>query len=924
MTEKILITAALPYANGPIHIGHLVEYIQADIFSRFLKLKGHDAIYCCADDQHGTPIEVNAMKQGITPEEFIKGWLEEHKTDFAAFHIDFDSYYETNSPENKKHSDFFFSALKEKGFIYTKEVDQLYCENDKRFLPDRFVKGVCPKCGAEDQYGDVCEVCGASYNATDLAEPKCIICSNPPVVRKSTHYFFKLGSFSDKLRKWLTENNEMQSDIRNYVLSWIDKGLEDWCISRDSPYFGFKIPGEADKYYYVWLDAPIGYISSTENYCKKRGIPLEDYWKNENSKIFHFIGKDIAYFHFLFWPAMLMGAGFNLPHNLFVHGFLTVNKEKMSKSRGTFIKGSEYIESGLNPEFLRYHYASSLTKSTVDIDLSFDDFKSRVNTELIGNIANLAYRCLSFTNKNFHGNLGKVPTGPKENMIIEQVRDLKRKIDSEYNNVDYRNAVKNILAVGDLGNKYFQENAPWDLVKTDKKRCQEVLTFTANIVKNLAIMLQPILPEFSDKIRKQLGIDSFFGWEDINFELEEQKLGEAEIVLKKVEEIKIGKGIEQKESVKDVSFEVEDEISKLGINAAYAILKDVNVRNKANELEHMKAESVEGFLKEDLSNDKIVKAYEELYKTIGADVVQPMKVFQEMLKKSGRIPTINTIVDSYNLISIKTKISMGAHDIKKIWGNVKLKVVDGSELYIPLGENQPKPIKKGEYVVADDKHVLCWLEVKQGNHTKIDKNTKNILLYAQGNKETSDKYVEKALKDACELIIKFSGGIYEIIKPEKTEDPFSRLDLRVAKIEKVEQHPDADKLYIEHIDVGGEKRQIVSGLKEHYKTKELEGKKIILVANLKPAKLRGVDSQGMLLAVESADKKVGLLTSKDEPGEQVFVDDIKQKPAKEIDFKEFTKLKMLVSDGKVLYKGKIMKTKGGELTVDKKIDGAVS
>ncbi|MBN2102035.1 MAG: methionine--tRNA ligase [Candidatus Aenigmarchaeota archaeon] len=704
MSEKILITAALPYANGPIHLGHLVEYVQADIFSRFLKLKGYDAIYCCADDQHGTPIEVNAMKQKITPEEFIKRWLEQHKTDFSAFHIDFDSYYETNSPENKKHADFFFTTLKDKGFIHTKEVDQLYCENDKRFLPDRFVKGVCPKCGAEDQYGDVCEVCGASYNATEISQPKCVICGNSPVVRKSSHYFFRLGSFSEKLRKWLTENQEMQSDIRNYVLSWIDKGLEDWCVSRDAPYFGFKIPGEADKYYYVWLDAPIGYISSTENYCKKRGIQLDDYWRKKDSKIYHFIGKDIAYFHFLFWPAMLMGTGFNLPHNIIVHGFLTVNKEKMSKSRGTFIKASEYIESGLDPEFLRYHYASSLTKSTVDIDLSFEDFQSRVNTELVGNIANLAYRCLSFTSKNFNGKLGKTPAGPGENVIIEQVRDLKRKIDSDYMSCDYRSVVKSILEVGDIGNKYFQENAPWELIKTDKTRCREVLAFTANIVKNLAIMLQPILPDFSDSLRKQLGIQGFFGWEDINFDLEEHQIGEPEIVLRKIEEINIG------------------------------------------------------------------------------------------------------------------------------------------------------PPKE---------------------------------------------------------------------EPEKDADPFSRLDLRVAKIEKVEQHPDAEKLYIEQIDVGGKKRQIVSGLKGHYKPKELEGKRIILVANLKPAKLRGVESDGMLLAVESKDKKVGLLTSKDEPGEHVFIEGMKQKPAKEIDIKEFAEMKMLVSEGKVLYKGKIMKTKNGELTVDRKIDGVV-
>ncbi|NOX71913.1 MAG: methionine--tRNA ligase, partial [Candidatus Micrarchaeota archaeon] len=598
-----------------------------------------------------------------------------------------------------------FSTLKEKGLIYRKDVNQLYCEHDKRFLPDRFVKGACPKCGAEDQYGDVCEVCGASYNATDLVKPRCIICGKEPVIKKSSHYFFKLSVFSEKLKRWLLENKEMQSDIRNYVLSWIDKGLEDWCVSRDAPYFGFKIPGEEDKYYYVWLDAPIGYISSTENYCKTHGCSVNDYWKGKNTKIIHFIGKDIAYFHFLFWPAMLMSAGYNLPHNLIVHGFLTVDKEKMSKSRGTFIKAREYLDSGLNPEFLRYHYASSLTKTTTDIDLSFDDFKSRINTELVGNIANLAYRCLSFTKKHFDGRLGEVPTENRENVLAEEIRDLKHKIDKNYMECDFRSAVKNILMVGDIGNRYFQENAPWELVNKDKARCQEVLTFTANIVKNIAIMLKPILPEFAKTIEEQLGV-SDLKWKDINFELENAKIGEPKIILRKIEKIELGR---------------------------------------------------------------------------------------------------------------------------------------------PPAEEE-------------------------------------------------------------------SGDV----------DPFSRLDLRVAKIEKVEQHPDADKLYIEHLDVGElGKRQIVSGLKGHYEPKELEGKKIIIVANLKPAKLRGVMSQGMLLAAESKEGKLGLLTSKDEPGAQVFVEGIEQKPAKEVNIKEFSKIKMLASDGKILYKGNVMKTKKGEITTDRKVNGPI-
>ncbi|RMF07194.1 methionine--tRNA ligase, partial [Candidatus Woesearchaeota archaeon] len=362
--RPVLVTSALPYANGSIHIGHLVEYIQTDIWVRFLKLIGKNAIYCCADDTHGAPIEINASKQGISPEELIAKYYKEHTEDFSKFLIKFDSYYSTNSPENRHYAELIFSRLKEGGHIVTKEEEHTYCEHCKRFLPDRYVKGKCPKCGAEDQYGDVCEKCNATYSTVDLVDPYCVLCKNPPVRKKSRHYYFRLSHFSDFLRDWISSNKELQPEVRNHVLSWIDEGLDDWCISRDGPYFGFKIPGEENKYFYVWLDAPIGYISSTANYCKTHGnkCSAEDYWTGNKADIYHFIGKDIIYFHLLFWPAMLKASGFNLPRNVFVHGFLTVNHEKMSKSRGTFLTAREFLEFG-NPEHLRYYYAANLSRS---------------------------------------------------------------------------------------------------------------------------------------------------------------------------------------------------------------------------------------------------------------------------------------------------------------------------------------------------------------------------------------------------------------------------------------------------------------------------------------------------------------------------------------------------------------------------------
>ena len=441
-SKRIVVTSALPYANGDIHIGHLVEYIQTDIFVRFLKLIGKDAIYCCADDTHGTPIQIKAEQLGIKPEELISKVHKEHLSDFKSFLIDFDSYYSTNSPENKEYADKIFNSLKDKGFIYTKEVENFYDEKEKRFLPDRYVKGECPKCGAKDQYGDVCEKCNATYKPIDLINPYSTISKTTPVRKKSEHYFFKLSEMSEKIDNWLTTNKKLQPEIVNYVRNWIKEGLNDWDISRDGPYFGFKIPGEEDKYYYVWLDAPIGYIASTQNYCKQNGLDAEkDYWKNKNSEIIHFIGKDIIYFHFLFWPAVLMESGFNLPSYEVVHGFLTVNGEKMSKSRGTFLTARDFLKK-YNPEYLRYYYAKLLSKKMSDIDLDFSDFADSVNNELVANIGNFCYRVLSFLEKNFDSSFDSIEEDEK---LFGEIIKLTEKIREDYDNVNFKNVVRVFL-----------------------------------------------------------------------------------------------------------------------------------------------------------------------------------------------------------------------------------------------------------------------------------------------------------------------------------------------------------------------------------------------------------------------------------------------------------------------------------------------
>jgi methionyl-tRNA synthetase len=529
---KIIVTSALPYANGPIHIGHLVEYIQTDIYVRFLKLSNKDAIYCCADDTHGTPIEINASSLGIPPEKLIEKYHKEHLEDFQKFMVEFDNFYTTNSPENKEFSDFFFTKLKSNGDIYEKEIELTYCENCKRFLPDRYVVGTCPKCKNEGQYGDNCEKCNATYEPVDLIEPKCIICSNTPVRKKSRHYFFKLSNYAEKLKKWLNNNENLQQEVKNYVLNWINEGLKDWDITRDAPYFGFKIVGEKDKYYYVWLDAPIGYIASCKNYCDRNNLSYEEYWMSDNGKIIHFIGKDIIYFHFLFWPAMLMGVGFNLPENIVVHGFLTINNQKMSKSRGTFITAKDFANK-INPEYLRFYYAAILSHSLKDINLETEDLKNRINSELIDNFGNLTNRCLTFLYKNFNGEITDFSFQEYEKEILQ----LAENVVNFYNKIDLNQAVRKIMEIGLIANKFFQDSAPWSLIKTDRTKAQQVLSFTVNVIKIMSTLLKPIIPATIKKLEKTLNIGDLTIDKNLNFDLKTGAILKPKILFKKLENI---------------------------------------------------------------------------------------------------------------------------------------------------------------------------------------------------------------------------------------------------------------------------------------------------------------------------------------------------------------------------------------------------
>jgi len=710
MKNRILVTSALIYANGPVHIGNMLENIQTDIYVRFLKLRGHDAFYCGADDTHGAPIEINAVKQGITPEQFIGQWWKEHVEDYNLYNIGYDSYYTTHSPENQQYTELIFKRLQDAGHIYTKEIDLTYCEHCKRYLPDRYVKGTCPKCGAKDQYGDVCEKCNATHSTTDLVDPYCSICGSKPIRKPSRHYFFRLNDFSEKLRAWLVGNRHLQPEIRNQILAWVDQGLQDWCISRDGPYFGFKIPGEDNKYFYVWLDAPIGYIASTAHYCRDKNFTADDIWQKDDSTIVHVIGKDIIYFHLLFWPAVLMGSGFHVPDNIVVHGFLNVNGEKMSKSRGTFLTAREFSEL-LDPELLRYYYAANLGHSMTDIDLDLKTLQDKVNNELVSNIANLVYRTLSFLDKNFDST---VTTILNKELLSDVARKTEGVRDSYYD-YNFREAVAKTLEISTIGNKYFQDNQPWELVKTDREKAQRVLTDCVNIVKTVAILIQPILPIFASRVEEQLNLSSL-KWADLDRRVENHRIDGAKIILRKIEPIVLKKPEENREDLR--------------------------------------------------------------------------------------------------------------------------------------------------------------------NEAKMEK------------------------------------------KPQKPSGPAS-LDLRVAVVTEVHDHPQADKLYILKIDLGSEQRQLCAGLKPYYPKEELLGKHLVVLTNLKPAKLRGELSQGMLLAADSG-SDVGVLNAPGSPpGMQVTAKGVSGRGVPQIEIGDVAALRLESKAGKAYVNGELLMTDVEMVKVDKGIEGRI-
>jgi methionyl-tRNA synthetase len=554
--RKILVTSALPYANGSIHMGHLVEYIQTDIWVRFQKLRGHKCTYVCASDAHGTPIMIKARELGVTPEDLTSRVSAEFVLDFAAG-VDFDNYHTTHSPENEALTVEMFEALRAAGDIYTKTIEQAYDEKEGMFLPDRFVRGTCPFCKTPDQYGDACENCSKTYTPADLIDPVSVISGTTPIKRESEHYFFRLSEYEDRLRAWM-KSATLDKNAVAKLDEWFDAGLQDWDISRDAPYFGFRIPGTEDKYFYVWLDAPVGYPASFRNLCERRDdLDFDEYWRpGHDTEVYHFIGKDIMYFHMLFWPAVLEGSGFRTPTSVFAHGFLTVNGLKMSKSRGTFIKARTYLDN-LDPSYLRYYYAAKLGPTIEDIDLNLDDFIARVNADLVGKLVNIASRCAGFINKRFDGRLsGALP----DEALFDEFGAASETLAEHFERREFSKAMRLIMALADKANRYIDEKKPWVMIKNEDQldEVQLVCTQGLNMFRSLMIYLSPVIPAVADGAKSFLG-ESNWRWADASVPLLEATINKFTPLLKRIEPEQVQQMVEQSKDTHEAAPAEQDD-----------------------------------------------------------------------------------------------------------------------------------------------------------------------------------------------------------------------------------------------------------------------------------------------------------------------------------------------------------------------------
>lgn len=810
MTRKILVTSALPYANGSIHLGHMVEHIQTDVWVRFQKLRGHECYYCCADDTHGTPVMLAAQKQGIAPEDMIAKVREEHLADFTGFNIGYDNYYSTHSPENKQFSQDIYRSLKANGKIESRVIEQLFDPEKQMFLPDRFVKGECPKCHAQDQYGDNCEVCGTTYSPTELINPYSAVSGAKPELRESEHFFFKLGECADFLKAWTSGNNphdgkpHLQPEALNKMKEWLGEGeettLSDWDISRDAPYFGFEIPDAPGKYFYVWLDAPVGYMASFKNLCDRIGIDFDEYFKADSqTEMYHFIGKDILYFHALFWPAMLHFSGHRAPTGVYAHGFLTVDGQKMSKSRGTFITAKSYLEQGLNPEWMRYYISAKLNSKIEDIDLNLQDFISRVNSDLVGKYVNIAARASGFIAKRFEGRLKDV----SGSALLAKLAAESDTIAEQYENREYARALRDIMALADAVNEYVDANKPWELAKHTDDFIVDLISnheFGSNYDEKQVTreMLRLISETFADPHA-------------------------ADVRKKQIQEI----------------------LSENSINTLNCYKNSLD-RQSVNELVR------EIFNK---SKEQIIYFCEEKYST------SDRTVKKENIKLLGTDEHLQSITDYL--------LTMWA--LKKYWHQVCSELINAfTMLTAYLAPVLPQTAANAARFLNLD--AITWANTREtlGEHAI---NKYEHLMQRVEQKQVDDLIEANKQSIAAAAAPAAEESKYEKVAEQASFDDFMKIDMRVAKVLNCEAVEGSTKLLKFDLDFGFEKRIIFSGIAASYPNPaELNGRMVIAVANFAPRKMAkfGV-SEGMILSAATAEGKLKLLDvdAGAQPGDKV-------------------------------------------------------
>ena len=833
-TRKILVTSALPYANGSIHLGHLVEYIQTDIWVRFQKMRGHEVHYVCADDTHGTPIMLRAEAEGITPEQLIARVWQEHYDDFAAFHVEFDHYGSTNSTETKEFARDIYRKLKAADLIEVRSIEQFYDPVKKMFLPDRFIKGECPKCHAKDQYGDNCEVCGAAYAPTELINPYSAVSGAAPEMRNSDHYFFKLSDprCQEFLRGW-TKSDTLQTEASNKMQEWLgaegENKLSDWDISRDAPYFGFEIPDAPGKYFYVWLDAPVGYMGSFKKLCENKGMDFDEYWEHDSkTELYHFIGKDILYFHALFWPAMLEHAGFRTPTKLFAHGFLTVNNEKMSKSRGTFITAKSYIDNIGNAEYLRYYYAAKINGTMEDLDLNLDDFVAKVNSDLIGKYINIASRCAGFITKRFEEKIGN--EDPSASELIKNSAFASEEVSTSYEERNFARALREIMRLADVANQYIAEKQPWTLAKQEGKEDElhRVCSTALTLFRDLTLYLKPVLPKLAEQVEAFLNIAPL-KWNDVwqalpgGHTINTYQHLATRLDPKLIEKMVAANQASLSPNPSPASGGGEDSHSQTRHAVAQQHSPSPAGRGAGGEGAHKTPlpQSVKDFARK-------LRAEKSDTESLMWSLLRDRRLGGAKFRRQH--PVDPYVLDFYcHEANLAIELDGGQHSETIAKDEARSAFLKDKGIDVLRFWNNE--------VLAETEAVLekIWDELNDRNAITSAPSPLPPLPKGEGNATLTPQAGEgKNITPIADMI--------------SIED-FSKIDLRVAKIVNAEHVEGAEKLLKLTLDIGEEKtRTVFAGIKSAYDPESLKGRLTVMVANLAPRKMKFGLSEGMVLA----------------------------------------------------------------------------